>query len=321
MAMTLWDMASRDRVDSWRRIRSLRSYPPARVDADRRSTYAAALEPAEQQFDAAAQVATESRAINLFYGLSQAGRAIACAYADVCEPYELRMHGITNENLDDVTAESFPSLTAVARGGPNSSFRRLSELMGSAPLDAPIEISALWAMLVEPNTNGERLTPDAVPSLMVTASRDKPDRPCIVSIPLELVTDGLDQDALAELYPVLAQAADWRDCGTEATPAGVQVVHYELAFPNGARDLATYRGDSIVLPAVPGTSSEMHPMMIWWAILYSLSMLTRYRPETWTELVNVDAPGYAVPVQFILEVGLDAVPDVIAHALDDAPTQ
>lgn len=216
MAMTLWDMARRDRVDSWRRIRSLRSHPPSRVNADRRSTYAAALEQAEQQFDAAAQVATESRAINLFYGLSQAGRAIACAYADVGEPYELRMHGITNENLDEVTAESFPSLTVEKRGGPNSSFRRLSELMGSASLDEPVEIEALWAMLVEPNINGERLTPDAVPSLMVTASLDRPDRPCIVSIPLELVSDGLDQDALAELYPVLGQTAtDWRECGSD----------------------------------------------------------------------------------------------------------
>jgi hypothetical protein len=320
MAMTLWDMARRDRVDSWRRIRSLRSHPPARVNADRRSTYAAALEQAEQQFTAAAQVATESRAINLFYGLSQAGRAIAGAYADVGEPYELRLHGVTNENLDDVTAESFPSLTVEARGGPNSSFRRLSALLSSAPLDGPVEIGALWAMLVEPNTNGERLTLDAVPSLIVTASREQPDRPCIVTIPVELVTDGLDQDALTE-YPALAQAAGWRECGSGTTPAGIEVVHYEVTFPNGARDLATYRGDTIILPAVPGTSSEMHPMMIWWAILYSLSMLTRYRPETWTELVNVDAPGYAVPVQFILEVGLDAVPDLIAHALDDAPTQ
>ena len=96
-------------------------------------------------------------------------------------------------------------------------------------------------------------------------------------------------------------------------------MHYELTLPNGIRDLGTYRGDTIIVPAVPGTNSEMQPTMIWWAILFSLSMLTRYRPETWTELVDVDASKYAVPIEFILEVGLDAVPDVIAHALDDAP--
>jgi hypothetical protein len=62
-------------------------------------------------------------------------------------------------------------------------------------------------------------------------------------------------------------------------------------------------------------------MMIWWAILYSLSMLTRYRPETWTKLMNVDSSEYAVPVEFILEIALDAAPDVIAHVLDDAAIQ
>jgi hypothetical protein len=164
--------------------------------------------------------------------------------------------------LDDVSAEGFPSLTVQAQGGPNSSFRRLSELIGSASLDESVEIGALWAMLVEPNIRGERLTPDAVPSLMVTASHDQPDGPCIVTIPLELVADGLDQDALAELYPALGQAAGWRERGNDVTPAGMQVVHYELDVPHGIRDLATYRGDTIIVPAVPGTNSEMQPMMI-----------------------------------------------------------
>jgi hypothetical protein len=109
--------------------------------------YAASLEQAEQQFHAAAQVTTESRAINLFYGVSQAGRAIACAYANGGEPYELRQHGITSKNLEQVSAEAFASLTVQADHGPYSSFRRLSELLGSASLDEPVEISALWAML------------------------------------------------------------------------------------------------------------------------------------------------------------------------------
>ena len=208
MVMTYWDLARRGRADTWRRIRALRGHPPSRVNSDRRATYAAALEQAEQQFAAAAQVATESRAINLFYGLSQAGRAIACAYADAGEPYELRLHGITNKNLDKILADRFPSLTVHAQGGPNSSFRRLSELLASASLDEPVEIGALWAMLVEPNRRGEQLTRDAAPSLMVTASRDQPDRPCVVTIPLEFVADGLDRDAVAKALPN-SQTGGW----------------------------------------------------------------------------------------------------------------
>jgi hypothetical protein len=42
---------------------------------DRRLIFAAALEQAEQQFLAAAAIGVQSRPLNLFYGLSQAGRA------------------------------------------------------------------------------------------------------------------------------------------------------------------------------------------------------------------------------------------------------
>lgn len=320
VAMTLWDMARRDRVDSWRRIRRLRTHPPSRVTTERRATYAASLEQAEQQFEAAARVAPESRAINLFYGLSQAGRAIACAYAGAGEAYELRLHGITNKNLDDISSKSFPSLTVHTTGGPNSSFRRLSELTGSASLDKPVEIGALWAMLVEPNLRAEQLTFDALPSLTVIPGGEQHDTPCIITIPQDLVADGVDQDALARLYPALAHADEWDDCGQSVTSAGIRVAHYGVTFPNGSRDLAMYRGEPIILPTAPGLSSQMQPLMIWWAILFSLSMLTRYRPETWTELVDVDVSDYAGPVEFVLEVGLDAVPDLIAHAVDDAPT-
>jgi len=69
-----------------------------------------------------------------------------------------------------------------------------------------------------------------------------------VTIPLELVADGLDQDALAELYPVLGEAAGWHERGRSAL-GGIQIVQYELTFPDGIRNLATYRGDTI-LPGV-----------------------------------------------------------------------
>jgi hypothetical protein len=63
----------------------------------------------------------------------------------------------------------------------------------------------------------------------------------------------------------------------------------------------------------------MHPVLIWWSVLYSLSMLTRYRPGTWTDMVHVDSSPYAVPVEYVLGAGLDSVPDVLADVLDDAP--
>ena len=50
-----------------------------------------------------------------------------------------------------------------------------------------------------------------------------------------------------------------------------------------------------------------------------MSMLTRYRPKIWTDIVNVDTSAHAVPTEFVLDAALDSVPDLLAYALDDAP--
>jgi len=70
-------------AESWRTIRTVRAEPPAAIaptlKGERRVVFQAALEQAQQQLTAAAAVGYESRALNLFYGLSQAGRAVAAA--------------------------------------------------------------------------------------------------------------------------------------------------------------------------------------------------------------------------------------------------
>jgi hypothetical protein len=108
--------------------------------------------------------------------------------------------------------------------------------------------------------------------------------------------------------------------GRGKNAAGEEQVHYYMQFPPGARPLTLYRGAEVVLPAPPGAHREMHPVMVWWAILFTMSMLTRYRPRTWTDIVNVDHSPYAVPAEFLLDTALDSVPDLLAFALDDAPT-
>src|SRR5699024_6922023 len=81
VARDYWDMSMRKSVDSWRDIRRLRASPPgaAKTTGARVDTFRAALEQSEQQLRAAANVDYDSRSLNLFYGLSQAGRALAAA--------------------------------------------------------------------------------------------------------------------------------------------------------------------------------------------------------------------------------------------------
>ena len=129
-----------------------------------------------------------------------------------------------------------------------------------------------------------------------------------------------DIRTLGATYPALNGATVTGEGGSGTTAAGVEVVHYYMQFGPGVRPLTRYRGDEIILPAAPGENREFHPVMVWWAILFTMSMLTRYRPKIWTDIVNVDTSAYAVPTEFVLDAALDSVPDLLAYALDDAPT-
>ncbi|WP_371814102.1 YaaC family protein [Phycicoccus sp. HDW14] len=70
-----------DATRHWQRLRWLRSNPPAFAarNRERRQTFSAALEQAEQLARSAANLGPETRPINLFYALSQGTRAIAAA--------------------------------------------------------------------------------------------------------------------------------------------------------------------------------------------------------------------------------------------------
>ena len=69
-----------DADEAWEWLRASRWNPPGKAETgSRRKTYAAALEQTEQMFRAAAVVGPATRPLQVFYGLSQAGRAIAAA--------------------------------------------------------------------------------------------------------------------------------------------------------------------------------------------------------------------------------------------------
>jgi hypothetical protein len=80
-------------TESWGALRGLRASPPGRAadDLERRETFSAALEQAEQFMRAAAEAGYATKAVQLFYVLSQAGRAICAARAG--NPCGARLEG------------------------------------------------------------------------------------------------------------------------------------------------------------------------------------------------------------------------------------
>jgi hypothetical protein len=57
----------------------------------------------------------------------------------------------------------------------------------------------------------------------------------------------------------------------------------------------------------------------WWLLLYSFSILVRYRPRKWTDLLNLDRPSCATHIQHALGIVESAIPHLVLEALDGHP--
>jgi hypothetical protein len=107
------------------------------------------MEQAEQMFRAAAMVGHATRPLLVFYGLSQAGRAIAAAASNAeGDRWRLAGHGIVSRNLDGPLAKITIRCDAAGSAG---SFVRLSEILGSPvwAKDTPVALSFLWDCIPE----------------------------------------------------------------------------------------------------------------------------------------------------------------------------
>lgn len=125
----------------WRDIQALRAEPTglAAADPDRARTFRAALRQAEEFAQAAEVVSYAVKPIQLFYALSQAGRALAAsASPDLWTP---RGHGLRCRL--DVT--SVLNATVEPAGGARAAFQMITAAAGSPALAGKAEIGALWA--------------------------------------------------------------------------------------------------------------------------------------------------------------------------------
>lgn len=332
--MTTWyEIGLRTNAEIWRSIRGRRADPPVPPGSDqRRATFQSALEQAEQQFRAAALIDFDSRALNLFYGLSQAGRALAAASTALPNgDWRLNGHGLRLPGLDGVKAD-LASIVVKSDGKGDSSFRRLSSVFGSDQSDT-LTLGELWPLIYE-TSFGPRLgetiyTPLTVdpqaahipsgPFVAQSATIEIP--PALMAIPAE------DRPSLADYlrrYPALAawvtstpsgSAQDWPGPNMQlslrwAKPEGVATGHVL------DRSLVIYRGNTLAYPTLGRASTTVHPLMAWWMVLFSLSMLTRYQPDVWTQMIDVNRSPQATAIEYVLETAVSAVPDLIDEAID-----
>jgi hypothetical protein len=330
----------------WEKLRGTRWNPPqaAASDPARRRTYVFALEQAEQMFRAAAGVGVATRPLLVFYGLSQAGRAIAAAACSGAGGWELESHGITC--VSRTLRGPLPEVQVQAgKEGSTGSFVRLSELLGSPlwPRGEPLALNLLWDLLPDnrlmplDDAGEARRTP-----LYLDHETPDSDRHPLVSVPvayfppwLVSAADGPALDFYLQAFPDAppydsyyrdGREQDWVPNFTRHNDGWGELV-MNWALPSGSDSLEDklryvramtrpYDGARWLFPAAGTASRSLHPLMAWWAVLFTLSMLARYQPADWAGHINIDDSRHAVAVESLLKRAISRVPALIAEAID-----
>jgi len=304
--------------------------------------FCAALEQAEQLLTAAETVGHASRPILLFYGLSQAGRAVAAASTAVDgNHFRLNGHGITTPNLNQ--HPGLQNLMVINEGA--GSFIQLADVLRSGTLPDGALFAQIWtsipSLLSQPLGNvGERRPPlifDVHTVQGINGTRQE-IQGWVRLLPADLAAEpdqGHALDAFLAGYPALADSSQsgllpdafspddrmpgsmkamrrwpWRDA---IDPSGVR--SFLKNFEDGRTIPYLGDDDRWVFPALGGSAIPLHQLLAWWALLFLLSMLARYEPEDWIRHLGVDTSSSAVPLEAVLGIELDVCPQLILHAI------
>jgi hypothetical protein len=341
----------------WFRLRGRRSSMPMTGllvrDDDRRLAFAAAMRQFEEQMTAAKVVTAATRPLNLYYGLVQAGLAITAVHAR--GKWAWKSHGLTLANtsadLEQIgvgpvgqtgafrlVGESAGSMLIGKPVSIGAIWASLPDICDAAPLPASGQPRAL-AITDETALRG-------VVGMSVSSYGYGSLADTFFSGPPAAALD------VCEAIPVASERGTWLNARMEQYPSAAgweQVEHFSfeeleeshfrihLRWPQPADQGALsgpqlaakfdriapeyrYRGSRYLRPSIEGNGRPPPtPLMTWWLLLYSFSMLARYFPRQWVAMLDLDSSPYAVSLQYACEVALTVIPHLVLEALDCQP--
>jgi hypothetical protein len=332
-------------MSAWTTLRATRWKPPgaAGTAKDRAATYAVALEQAEQMFRAAASVGQATRPVLAYYGLNQAGRAIsAAALGTGHDQWRLSGHGVYALNLDGPLAN-----VAIKRdpAGKRSSFARLSQILDSPLWDGSVDFKRFWDSIPEARPvplveDHARRVPLYVDISAIFGDPHPLATVPVVYFPPWLISSRKGREGLdsyleayppARLYDSYVRRNNAPDFARSVDGWGELQMNWQVR-DDGAPCTAdarrefirsitrTYCGAAYFFPAIGGGDRGVHPLMAWWAVLHSLSMLARYQPAEWSAHIDVDRSQHAVSLEVLLNDALTVVPALIAETIKQVGT-
>jgi hypothetical protein len=325
-----------------RDLRALRYDPPGYAkQGARRTTFQSALEQCEQFLAAARESGYATRPVQLFYALSQAGRAIVAASPRIGnQDWRVNGHGLTA----NTSAQTAPDVTVTAtRAGL---FPSVAAALGLEPLvaDEPAALRDLWPLL--PESTLVPLTPDSLLPVLLFLGSGGPDglisRAQITRIPHRVrylygddpaqvkkhldhypalkdstprVSAPVPRVKWGDANPLLYLLVDWRD-QLELSGEAPAVTAVASITANDLGVMSYKSADDLVItPAIGSMSVGLHPALALWAVLLALSSLARYEPATWSKMIDIDRSAEANAIEHILDEATDSVPAVTRHLL------
>lgn len=310
-----------------RQLRHSRSNPVGRAatDARQRSIYTAALQQFEELLAAAKVSGPASRPLSLFYALSQGGRALVAAHGDVDS---VKGHGLaqhTKESLDH------PFLLEVARAPRRDkadAFGAVARAINTETLIAPVSVGELWTAIPGAyNLPKDFWQPNWRPALDVVKdlSHHRPGGTMVRVVSWSgnpLISDDDVPSDLYQRYPTLpAEVRGGLTTGQsiapgqwmadlawdEETASLDQVAPTAVSYPHHVLrpSLAQFAADRVLT----------HELLLWWSLLFGLSLLARYEPETWVSALDVERSRAAVPIEAMLDQALEAIPLLLVDAI------
>lgn len=323
----------------------MRADPPGAAAGDapialegRRAVFSAALEQSEQLFAAAAAADHGIRPMLLFYGLSQAGRAIAAAANSLEDGWRPSAHGLTCGGSAVRGAQHLADLRVWASGNQPRPGRRPTRDQE----DGAGAFGILCDVLESPNWQDSSTESVSLGALFAAHPElpDFPNReewPAIQAAPYpasELIGTHTNVASLTILRPP-AWMLDRRDEIPDRYLefAGLSMRLVPLDAPNPADPqtelLGVYPDDKQptraltdwlrppglprpwLTPRLAGTTGRQHPLVLWWAVLFALSIRARYDPQGWTRDLDPDTTNYAVVLQELLDIATVECPQHI----------
>ncbi|TVT48099.1 hypothetical protein FNH05_18180 [Amycolatopsis rhizosphaerae] len=312
--------------ETWSKIRQLRSNPPgqAKSDKNRRRTFLTSLEQAEQYFRAANSMGYETRPVTLFYGLSQFGRSIAAAAPDT--DWKLKGHGIRIPNIGEASS-SGKIANLLVRNNGSGSFTQLAKILNSPSLEKPVILTRILSSI--PEMREYPIDKTHIPPLDLSEGYDKVGPSGDFGPAWKIILEGVPSldasmsDFLAHypaIWPLQGRPLSYEQGVCRGHGPGVFYLTPRRKYEMGgfaAIHGTEYRGRNLVFPTLPGYALNMHPILTWWASLFSLSMLARYEPVAWADIVNVDQSMESVPIERLLSVATEAVPEIALAAIGE----